>query len=54
MALPGLVLPTRQCARLRVADARLKAGISQMVYCTVTVKTTGDESDPDVPVTVTV
>lgn len=25
-ALPGLVLPTRQCARLRVADARLESG----------------------------
>jgi hypothetical protein len=53
-ALPGLILPTRQCARLRVADARLKAGISVIDYWTVTVKTTGDESAPDVPVTVTV
>ena len=37
-ALPGLVLPTRQCARLRVADARLKAGISVYGYCTIRVR----------------
>jgi hypothetical protein len=29
-ALPGLISPARQCSRLRVADARLKAGISEM------------------------
>ena len=38
MALPGLILPTRQCARLRVADARLKGGHQRNGYCTVRVR----------------